>query len=387
MTNSIQTLPLEAVSRDQDTNEGGEFQPTRIISTVSPAVVREDSPIGPKYQEALGYRFLINFPKYPGLCKMDDGRLVLTLSAALNADANPVLGDEGRTELLVISADDGMSWTQPRRIPGYRTTPMNLGGDSLLLRGWTAESDASGRFVFWFSDDAGTTWSEPEAIPNLPDGRRPGVDVAYHPLIEGDTARFLFKTGYAVGAHMRPYDVKTHTWGEPFFFPEAWRADEGSLARAANGDIVAAFRFLDTTIPQMSDHWMGIFTTKSTDDGTTWSNPAVHLRYGHAHCSMQVLPDRRMLMTYAARIGELDRRTYHGIEAVVSSDHGKTWDWEHRYIVFRTPGKPMHSTQSMVLSDGRILTVLMFHTTYTWNDGTANINTTLSHVHVVIWSV
>lgn len=39
-------------------------------------------------------------------------------------------------------------------------------------------------------------------------------------------------------------------------------------------------------------------------------------------------------MMYAARIGELDGRTYHGHDAVLSHDNAKTGDWDRRYILF-----------------------------------------------------
>ena len=57
----------------------------------------------------------------------------------------------------------------------------------------------------------------------------------------------------------------------------------------------------------------------------------------------------------AARIGELDGKTYHGFEAVFSSDHGVTWDWEHRVILYRCPTQSPHSPQSVCLPDGRIV--------------------------------
>ena len=40
----------------------------------------------PRYQEALSYSFLLNSPKYPGLDQMEDGSLVLTLTAALTGE-------------------------------------------------------------------------------------------------------------------------------------------------------------------------------------------------------------------------------------------------------------------------------------------------------------
>ena len=41
--------------------------------------------------------------------------------------------------------------------------------------------------------------------------------------------------------------------------------------------------------------------------------------------ALAFLPDGRLLMTHAARIGELDGRIYRGYEAVVSEDNGRTW--------------------------------------------------------------
>ena len=391
LTNSIQTLPVEDVVEEHNLDRSGQFPGSRIISTISPVVVRQDDPGGPSYQEAPGYTFLINSPKYPGLVAMDDGKLVLTLSGALHPPAVAAGRDVGRTQLILFSEDDGMSWTQPRRIGGYRTTPMNLGGPHLALRGWLSTHDSSDAFCLWFSDDCGRTFSDPELVPPLPDGRRGNTDVAPNFLIEGDTIRFMFYTkgleGWRSVTFMRPYDFKTHAWGEPFFFPYHWRSSEASLTRAANGDLVASFRSSRPGIPEPNDHWRAIITSWSADDGKTWAEPAVHFLYGYVHHSFLNLPDGRILMTYAARIGELEGRTYHGIEAVMSHDFGRTWDWEHRYILFRGTDGCMHSPQSVLLSDGRILTVLMHGTSYSWNDGTVEGNLILlSHVNVVIWS-
>ena len=67
----------------------------------------------------------------------------------------------------------------------------------------------------------------------------------------------------------------------------------------------------------------------------TWSWPKVHSLYAHVHSSLCRLPDGRLLLTYAARVGEIDGVLYHGHECVVSHTHGETWDWEHRFVVFR----------------------------------------------------
>jgi len=393
LTNNVMhTLPLEEVLEDQLTGPDGQFLPSRVISTTSAVVVRQNDPNGPKYQEALGYSFLVNAPKYPGLCQMDDGTLVLTLTAALGE--GPVFGsDNGRTDVILYSKDDGMSWSQPRRIPGYRTTPMNLGGNCLMLRGYTSWVDIPEAYHFWFSDDAGQTWSEPEKVPPLPDGSWVITDVAMNFPIEDDTIRFMFYHGPEredldrTGTVMRPYNFQTHTWGEPTFFARKYLGSEASLTRAKNGDLVASLRSTRPGIPSPSDHWRGIVTMWSADNGKTWSEPAVHSLYGHVHHSFLTFPDGRILMTYAARLGEIEGRSYHGHEAVFSHDHGKTWDWEHRYILFRGTEGGQHSPQSVLLSDGRVLTVVMHPTSFSWKDEDTTGNViALSQVSVVIWS-
>ena len=177
LTNSaMHTLSLEAVVADHKTGRDGNYIPTRVTSTVSPVVVRQNDPNGPKYQEGIGYSFLLNSPKYPGLCKMDDGTLVLTLTASLSGETvsrNGVtfVDENTRTDVMLFSRDNGMSWSQPQRIPGYRTTPMNLGGKRLMLRGWNSKIDVPESYRFWFSEDGGETWSDEEPVAALPDER------------------------------------------------------------------------------------------------------------------------------------------------------------------------------------------------------------------------
>ncbi len=254
----MHTLPLEYVVEEAWTGKDGQFPASRVISLVAPMVVRQNDPGGPKYQEALGYTFVLNSPKYPGLCKMDDGTLVLTMTAAL-AEGSAVVtagsawdaifaAEKKRTDVILYSKDNGMSWSQPRRIPGYRTTPMNLGGKKLMIRGWNSKIDVPEAFRFWFSDDAGQTWSDEEVVPPLPDGSPVLTDVAMNYPIEGDTIRFMLflprHNSRPTGAWtiIRRYNFVKHTWGETTFFAPEYRSTEGSMIRASNGDLVAVLR-------------------------------------------------------------------------------------------------------------------------------------------------
>ena len=399
LTNSLRTLPFEEVLVEEATDEYGLYLKTRVISPISPVVVRQDTPGKPKYQEARGYTFLINSVKFPGLARMDNGRLVLLLSAALTPGAK-----SKREEVLLFSENDGKSWSQPRRFPLQRSVPVNLGGKKLLAYGNHSQAGMS----FLFSDDAGQSWGEPEPIRlKMPDGREVGLsDLSYHPLVEGNTLTFvgwvslpgndndaLWKKGEVGWSSMLlRYHVDTHTWDTPYVIPIEGGA-EGAVTRAKNGDLVAAFRPQLLGVPNpMTDHWMGLSTSRSADNGKTWSPPALHNLYGHHHTNLLTLPDGRILMTYAARIGELDGRTYHGVEAVFSHDNGASWDWKHRYILFRWNNQVTHSPQSVWLSDGRILTIFQHDMSYSWTDSDLapeknGVNLVmLGNVSAVIWS-
>ena len=173
---------------------------------------------------------------------------------------------------------------------------------------------------------------------------------------------------------MRSYNHVEHTWGEPFFWPAEWatfaRTSEASLCRAANGDLVASFRSGRPGPSGLAaDKWRGLVTATSADDGVrlhpscwllgshacassalvgsvlslqqavghhskvccnrsipghTWSWPMVHSLYAHVHSSLLTLPDGRILLTYAARVGEIGGQLYHDHEVAVSHDHGAT---------------------------------------------------------------
>ena len=91
-------------------------------------------------------------------------------------------------------------------------------------------------------------------------------------------------------------------------------------------------------------------------------------------------------MKYSARLGKLGGRLYHGHEAVISHDDGKTWDWPRRYILFRGTDGPMHSPQSVLLDDGRVFSVVMHPVSYIWRDEQTKGNLiALSNVSAVIW--
>ncbi|MAV33870.1 MAG: hypothetical protein CMJ59_00295 [Planctomycetaceae bacterium] len=387
--NPFQTLPIGQVFAAHRIKE---VQTERLTSSLAPVAVRQNGPDGPRYQEALGYRFLIYTAGFPGLCRMEDGRLVLTMSTGGELAAGGYLRGRKRRGFVLFSRDQGRTWTQPRPLATMRSAaPLALGGGRLLVRVDTHS--------LLFSDDAGTSWSQPEPIPLLTGGRASNSDVALSCLVEGNTVTCIFYANKlppekGLETFLRRYDTASHTWSDPVVLPANWTTSEGALVRAATGELVAVFRSDRPQIPPpdkgpSSDHWSGLISTRSADNGLTWSEPTVETLYGHVHQSLLRLADGRLVMTYGARIGELDGRDYQGIEAVISHDHGRTWDWERRYILFRGTSSHMQSPQSVVLSDGRILTCFMHHVDFPWatdEDRRGKLRY-VSQVAVVIWSL
>ena len=204
--------------------------------------------------------------------------------------------------------------------------------------------------------------------------------------MEGQTHTGVF-TNRNYGSVIRRSRDGGHTWTEAIRLPPQWGASEGALARARDGALVVSLRTgPEADLESFNDHWRRIRLARSMDDGMTWTDHQVHFRYGKVHTEMITLRNGDILLTYAARMGELEGKMYHGIEAVLSHDNGKTWDWDKRFILFRwAMHQSMHSPVSLELSDGRIMTVLMFIYDAPWNEGSFS-SSGLAMTSVIFWS-
>ena len=194
-------------------------------------------------------------------------------------------------------------------------------------------------------------------------------------------------TGWTARSFLWTSQDSGHTWDKPIALPKEWCTSEGAITRAKDGALVVALRTAQAPgLPSYSDHWRRITTARSIDDGHTWKDKHVYFKYGKTHSELLTLPNGDILLTYAVRMGELDGKIYHGIEAVFSHDNGVTWDWAHRYILFRWPmHQSMHSPASVMLSDGRILTVFLYHYDTPWGKGAIGLQN-LGMVSAVIWT-
>ena len=383
LSTPISTISRERLERLVSQETSGAYSTERVISPPMTIAVRQEHPGGPSYQEALSYTFLIHSMKFARLTQMDDGRLVMIATGWL--EESPT---EERICFMIYSDDEGNSWTQPREIHRglERPEPVNLGSEKLLI----IPNDDPG--FTCISHDKGQTWGEKRPFPTVPDGRvttRHGTV-----LVEGLTVSGVFTTertsdvaGWTAESMIRRSRDGGHTWNEGIWLPPQWQVSEGSLVRAADGALVVSLRTAQAHgMPSYCDHWRRITTARSLDDGSTWTDHQIHFDYGKVHSGLVRLSTGDILMTYAARMGELDGEMYHGIEAVLSRDCGQTWDWDNRFILFRwAMHQGMHSPVSVELSDGRILTVFLFHYDAPWNNGSFS-SKVLGMTAAVYWS-
>lgn len=293
-----------------------------------------------------------------------------------------VMSTSGRTS-FTASDDHGKSWG-PRCWLDHdgngKPNHFSMLGLTYLGQG-RLMAFAEDLHSFFVSLDSGNTWNA--AAVSTP----PQKTYAWDPILvipdEAGKLRLVQacygETGIAWGSTEGPYSQGYlrsssdlgKTWSEPERIRQWLGANEICLAVAGNGDWIAACR---TDIPARfaplkMDNYSGMGISISKDAGKTWSPIKSLYEWGHHHPSIIVLPDDRILMSYVARLGypnNADGFPQFGIEAIVSSDHGQTWDLDHRYVLAAWVGqiKTPHlrywgsaqSTSSVLLPDGVILT-------------------------------
>lgn len=316
---------------------------------------------------------------------------------------------------LIHSDDHGQTWSARQWLsvdaagqPNTRAGGLTYVGQGKLV------AHAGETNAVWASADYGQTWTL-HALQS-PTGRLSWWDPL---LVVRDAAGRVERlvrgvcqpTGVPWGSeeaysqgYLRSSADEGRSWSEPIPVPQ-WRGvHEINLLVAQNGDWVAAcrtscparlahlaigraqpgkedFDFNDEQFAAAHfaafgrraggahfDHYTGLGVSISKDQGRTWSDMKVLYEWGRHHPSMVLLPDGRILMSYVVRIGYPDTAAgfpQFGVEAVVSRDHGQTWDLEHRYVLIKWVGRlqgehayhcSVQSTSTVLLPDGGLLT-------------------------------
>jgi len=326
-----------------------------------------------------------------GMVKMDNGRLAMI--------AGRKVGTNEWHTALTFSNDEGNTWSAPQDVPGVtgdanaaRASVLTYHGGSTLsfVIGFKANSP---RYI---STDYGQTFPTIVNSPSLPGGRyyRAEGNEAVDYDANGNATKIMsigynwlpghgrFPRGDA-SAFFRYSTDGGLTWQGEVTPPE-WKFDvkyngttytrgatEGSVVRAANGDLVASLR---TDMPPQyypggDDSCMGTAISISHDEGQTWSELNHLYSAGRHHGNLQRTPDGDLVLTIINRHDIRDE--YHpegypdsdmiGATALVSHDHGATWNQDREVTLdeFSNPATfPKTRTGhigAVVLDDGTMI--------------------------------
>ncbi|MFA6108051.1 MAG: hypothetical protein WDA75_04700 [Candidatus Latescibacterota bacterium] len=322
-----------------------------------------------------------------GVAQMENGEVILVAGMQEGSDYGCV---------AFLSPDGGSTWGEAIRTGAYGR-PLTfgyLGAGSVVfgneLLGKPAEGDRQQRL--YFSADYGRTWEARPYPLTTRDGRNAvttegrifaeptaGNTRLWHLLVHfppSDWARTPFEL------YLRRSEDSSRTWADERRMDE-WRYEaeyqgrtvvrgvsEGSLIRAQDGTLVAAVR---TDMPPRywdephDDSLEGLGISRSRDDGATWSPVQILFDAGRHHPTLHLLPSGVLVMTYIVRVDVRDGRlaSYRrGCEAVLSRDHGETWDLAGRVVLdefeYSENAKWFNGMTghlgSTVLADGSLLT-------------------------------
>ena len=297
-------------------------QAARIKSPAEIQIVSRDWKLG-----AVHYPYLVYLPQ--------KDRLLLLV----NWDEKP-----HNKAGVSMSHDGGQTWTKPALVVDTWAVGLTaLAPGELVLISQKSVTGPSDEYRF--SRDYGATWTESVAAPGY-QGDTPFYEDSPF-LVDRDSrtgqVSRLWATGKAPGKAClwRHSDDGGRSWSPLVHIPHWGRTGEIVLHRAANGHLIAACR---TNLPRFVDgkidHWSGLGVSRSVDNGKSWSNvtdsQSILYAWGRHLTSLVTLPNGQIVMTYVVRQGYQDAADglpQFGIEAVVSRDHGVTWDLDHRYLL------------------------------------------------------
>jgi len=332
-----------------------------------------------------------NFTMPFGLVQMDNGEIAILCSGEKVQPA----GNKTFEPTIAFSKDGGATWSDFTIIPGTTGRPQYLewlGGGRLSFI--TEVFNNAGKPQRIFSDDCGRTWTKRVGHPPTQGGQGFGVEGnGWIDRDEKGAAKAILELGwhYARGKN-HPKDDATvvfrrsidggMTWIDEVA-PSQWKftvehngkkwlrgVSEGAIVRAANGDLVAALR---SDMPPRyfdgphDDSLEGTAISISHDDGKTWSEMQSLFDAGRHHANLQRLPSGDLVCTLVVRDDIQDGKLAshrRGCDALVSKDHGRTWNLDRRFELDRfeflradgywVDGMCGHIA-SVVLQDGHVL--------------------------------
>ncbi|MHB9032302.1 MAG: sialidase family protein [Anaerolineae bacterium] len=189
---------------------------------------------------------------------LGDGRLAVTVDLIYEQN------EGGGRILLLLSSDEGATWSAPLETPARGIVPdrlLELPGGRWII----ASHDREPGFDYlvqrlWYADDGGASWQGPVVV-----GRRPGLNLCEASILPVGDALVAFmreNSGQGWDCYKTISRDGGLTWGDPIAFPlpACHRPAAGMLA---NGQVLITHRFM-----QGGKGWTG-WWTQNTFAGLT----------------------------------------------------------------------------------------------------------------------
>ena len=284
------------------------------------------------------------------LAVLEDGSLITAVCEWEKTGSWPVH--------IFRSFDNGRSWQQAEYTPPLFGKEPGL---TLLKTGGLLLTLENSDDTVAYSDDRGKSWIVTSMKPEGENTRTVRSPIEH---ADGSVSLLRSKRGKAWLYHSSDFG---RTW-DGYEEIETWDSyyslfNEADYLRLPDGRILASSRFsgrypIKGTEPPWpvgsvnNDHASGhMVLLESEDDGCTWKGPRDFLSYSEVQAQLTLLADGRILCTYT---------NYHlpfGIAAVLSSDMGKTWNYENKYQLAISNGICTGWPTTRQLADGSLLTV------------------------------
>jgi len=264
---------------------------------------------------------------HPSLCVAQGGDLL----AVYNKQ-----GGGGKELLLCRSTDGGQSWTAPKAIsvikdcsiyPGSLTTLR----DGRIVLHWSCYHRDGQRLwrtpQFCVSDDAGHTWSAPQAIPL---DYLTNYTCLRHPIVE------LADQTWVCPLYDRTvvYDPKTHKVRP---FGDGRNHGMVPIVRTSTGALISGAPQTNAPVPVGVPGEM-VEGLRSTDGGHSWDALHAFPYFGVAGYDLSVLKNGWIVLTAIVYgVGRDDEWSY---ELIVSQDDGRTWSVDTGVEIY-SPGRPI----------------------------------------------